>query len=269
MTTNGLIVEPWEAYHAARQTHLTSHALADFRKSPLLYRQKKLGLLPDHDSEAMITGRAVHCLTLEGEDEYKRQFVTGGPVNPKTGLTYGRQTKKFAEWLEEHAEDRCHLSDQQAELVEAVAFSVKAHAEVADALSCGKPELVARTKYCGVDCQIRMDWLVDGNDAILDLKTCEDLDSFEYQANRYGYLYQAAFYQTILANVVGCKLPQMFLVAVEKQAPHRTGMWEVGSDVLRECSFKNKAAIEELEDCAKRNNWPSGYEEIRTIDWME
>jgi hypothetical protein len=96
-----LIDEPEAVYAAKRADHLSSHALADFRKSPWLYRKKQLGLIPDSDSTAYLLGRAAHCLILEGQDEFDARFAVGGPVNPKTGRPFGRDTKAFTAWQAE------------------------------------------------------------------------------------------------------------------------------------------------------------------------
>lgn len=59
--------EPMAVYRARAADHLTSHQLADFRKCPLLYHRKKLGLIPDQDRPAYRLARAraiplpLHC----------------------------------------------------------------------------------------------------------------------------------------------------------------------------------------------------------------
>ena len=72
-----LIAEPDPVYRQQAKQHLSSHALADFRACPLLYRQKQLGLIPESESSAYLLGRAVHCRTLEGEIVFAREFVIG------------------------------------------------------------------------------------------------------------------------------------------------------------------------------------------------
>ena len=47
-----LIRESAEVYQAKAAEYLTSHQLADFRRCPLLYRKKKLGLVEDEDRPA-------------------------------------------------------------------------------------------------------------------------------------------------------------------------------------------------------------------------
>ena len=59
-----IIQEPAEVYHATAKDYLSSHQLADFRKSPLLYNRKKQGLVPDEDRPAYVVGRAAHTLIL-------------------------------------------------------------------------------------------------------------------------------------------------------------------------------------------------------------
>ena len=76
-----------------------SHLLADFRESPALYRRKVSGEITESESSAFVMGRAAHCLILEGGNAFDREYVvTDGPINPRTGESYGRNTKAFAEW---------------------------------------------------------------------------------------------------------------------------------------------------------------------------
>ena len=55
-----LIREPADVYHAKSRQFLSSHKLADFRRCPLLYRRKQLGLIDDVDRPAYLVGRAAH-----------------------------------------------------------------------------------------------------------------------------------------------------------------------------------------------------------------
>lgn len=63
-----ILHEPFREYQAKSKLHLTSHQLADFRRCPLLYHKKKLGLVPDEDRPAYLIGRALHTLVLEGHE---------------------------------------------------------------------------------------------------------------------------------------------------------------------------------------------------------
>lgn len=92
-----LLREPAEMYHVKSKEHLTSHALADFRENPLLYRKRQLGLVVAEDRPAFQVGRAAHTLILEGCDAYRRQYAFGEPTNPATGKLYDSRSKAYQE----------------------------------------------------------------------------------------------------------------------------------------------------------------------------
>ena len=166
-----ILHESAEVYQAKAAEYLTSHQLADFRRCPLLYRKKKLGLVEDEDRPAYLVGRALHTLVLEGHEAFGKEYAVGGPVNPKTGELYGSSTKAFAEWAAQQGKPV--LTFQQHDLVERMAEGVRGHGLARDLLSEGTPEGVVRAEYCQMPCQIRMDWF-DPHRGLVDLKTCDD-----------------------------------------------------------------------------------------------
>jgi hypothetical protein len=260
--TPAIIHEPFSEYQAKSKLHLTSHQLADFRRCPLLYHKKKLGLVPDEDRPAYLVGRALHTLVLEGRNTFEAEFAVGGPINPKTGDFFGATTKAFAEWAE--AQGRPVLTIQQFDLIENMAEGVWAHEEAMELLSNGTAEGVLRAEYCGLPVQIRPDWL-DLPRALVDLKTCDDLTWFEADARRYGYAYQLAFYRAVLMKVFEITIP-VYLIGVEKKEPFRAGVWKIMDDVLAMAQKENEAAIERLKQCQSTDTWPAGYEDIRVFD---
>lgn len=254
--------EPAEAYHAKANEYLSSHQLADFRKCPLLYNRKRLGLISDEDRPAFLVGRALHTLVLEGREQFEAEYAVGGPINPKTGQPFGATTKAFAEWAA--ACGKQVLTEAQLELVERMAEGVRQQQIAVDLLSSGMAEGVVRAEYCGLPCQIRMDW-IDPHRGIVDLKTCDDLTWFEADAKRYGYVYQLAFYRAVLRQVISLPMP-VYLIAVEKKEPFRSGVWQVHDDVLAQAQKENEAAIERLKLCQEADTWPTGYAELRVFD---
>lgn len=257
-----LVREPAEAYHAQSDVFLSSHALADFRKCPQLYHQKKLGLVRDEDRPAYLVGRAVHTLALEGRDRFTAEYAVGGPINEKIGQPFGAGTKAFAEWTAQHGKPV--VTEAQFALVNAMAASVRGHQLATQLLSAGIPEGVVRTEYRGLACQIRMDWY-NPQQGIVDLKTCDDLTWFEADARRFSYGHQMAFYRAVLAQVIGAEMP-VFFIAVEKREPFRCGVWVVTNDTLASARRENEAAIERLKACLATGEWPTGYEECRYFD---
>ena len=195
--------------------------MADFRRSPLLYYRKRAGLLADEDRPAFQLGRAAHTLILEGSSAFQQRFVVGGPINPRTGQPYGVQSKAFSDWSDSQGKEV--LAQSQYDQVCEMAASVKAHDEASQLLSSGHAEVVVRRNYCSKPCQIRMDWF-DPHVGIIDLKTIESLDFFEIDAKRFGYLYQLAFYRSVLTEAIGLTMPAYF-IAIEKA--RTVSLWRV------------------------------------------
>lgn len=257
-----LEAEPAEQYHARSAEYLSSHQLIDFMKCPWLHFKKHSGLIAETDSTAYLIGRAAHSRILEGRDVYEASFALGGPVNPTTGRPFGGNTKAFREWAE--AQGKPVLSHDHVELVENMASGVSMNDEAVDLLLYGRAEGVVRAEYCGVPCQIRIDW-THPHRGIVDLKTCDDLTWFEADAKRYRYTNQLGFYQGVLAEVIAQHVP-VHIVAIEKKEPFRCGVWRVSDDSLAIARGENEAAIRRLISCRENGHWPTGYEDIRLLD---
>ena len=175
---------PAEEYHAASRSgqYMSSHLLATFRESPELYRRKTHGETAEAESPALALGRAAHCLILEGQAAFDEQFlVADGPVNPKTGEPYGKSTKAYAEWIA--AQTREIVSPKDHGFITKLQKSVWTHPTACALLASGAAEGVVRAEYCGVPCQIRMDWFSPEH-GIVDLKTCDSLKWFEAECIR-------------------------------------------------------------------------------------
>ena len=243
---------------------MSSHQLRDFRWCPAYFVRKRAGLVSYSDSPAFLVGRALHCLAIEGRAEYDRRYMTGGPVNEKTGKPYGADTKAHREWAA--AQERDVLTADQAALVEQMADAAASHDVASRWFSGGVGECVARHPLGGVPCQIRIDCL-HPNHGIVDLKTTADIDWFESDARKFGYLHQLAFYRDVLAGAAGVKPGDIpcRLVAVEKDEPFRCGAWTVTPGSLDDCSRQNLAALDQYVRCEASGVWPTRYEEERTF----
>lgn len=257
-----MIDEPADVYHSKAKENLSSHQLMDFIKCPLLHRQKKLGIIPGINSAAFAMGRATHTVILEGEDQFKAEYAIGGPINDKTGRPYGDTTKKFKEWAKEQGKPVVSFDDVL--IIESMRAGFAQNATAVKLISRGRAEGVIRVSMFGFNCQIRVDWL-NPCEGIVDLKTTRNLDGFEEDACFYRYFNQLAFYQDVIYFATGSIVP-VFIVAVEKKAPFRCGVWRMNGDHLVAASKENMAAIKELQVCNNLNQWPSGYENTRTLN---
>jgi hypothetical protein len=262
MQLDFLIRESEKNYREKAKEFLTSHQLADFRKSPALFWKKKQGLIPDEDRPAYALGRAVHVMVLEGGEEFDRRYVVGGPINPRTQKRFGINTKAYMDWA--ITQNKPVLAEEQFELIAQMRASVLAHEIARELLASGVAENVVRAEYCNIPCQIRMDWF-NPKQGFVDLKTCDDLTWFEADARRFQYLHQLAFYQAVLALKAGTEMP-VHLLAVEKKEPFRCGVWRVAEEVLAHARQENEEALNRFKQCLAENIWPSGYEELRIFD---
>jgi len=258
-----LIAEPAEVYHSKRDSYLSSHQLLDYQKSPWLYHKKASGLIPDADSTSFVVGRAAHTRILEGFEVFKCSYAVGGPINPTTGRPFGAGTKAFTEWVAKQGKPV--LTHDQEELIEQLWHGVEMNDAAVNLLNEGVAEGVVRTKYAGMSCQIRIDWL-NPAEGIVDLKTCDDLTWFEGDARRYGYERQLAFYRAVLGEALdGLKVP-VHIIAVEKREPFRAGVWRVSEETLEAAERQNLAAIERLKSSYEDMYWPTGFEDVRILD---
>lgn len=266
---------PAEEYHAATKEnkYTTSHRLNLFRRCPALYRKHITGEIIEGDTEAFIMGRAIHTLTLEGGEKFKAEYIVDdGPVNPKTGKPYGRETKAFKEWAE--TQERPVIGGADFETMMKLSQAVHAHPIAADLLSRGIPEATVRTEWEGEPVQARLDWFDPERGIIADLKTCQDVDRFPFDIRDYGYVTQLAFYKRVL-ELAGYEGPTLraYLIAVEKREPYRVAVAEISACTLEGGNFAevskygvgNEIMLRELISCRAENEWPTRYEDLLTI----
>jgi len=145
-----------------------------------------------------------------------------------------------------------------------MASGVAMNSEAVDLLLYGRAEGVVRAEYCGVPCQARFDW-IHPHRGLIDLKTADHLDYFEADARRFQYAHQMAFYRALIEEVIGQRVP-VYLIGVEKKEPFRCGVWRLSDDTLAIAQRENEAAVRRLVACRKRDEWPTGYEEVRILD---
>ena len=265
--TNFIIHESADEYHARSRSgeFMSSHLLADFRESPALYRRKVSGEIQESESSAFVMGRAAHCLILEGRNAFDREYVVSdGPINPRTGESYGRNTKAFAEWAA--TQEREIISGKDFNYLLKHQRGVRLHPIATELLADGIAEGVVRAEYYSVPCQIRMDWF-SLKCGLVDLKTCDTLHWFESDCRRYGYIQQLAFYRAILRTVTGQNFP-VHIIAVEKNEPFSAGVWKLTDDVLNLAERSNQVALKRFRTCCDSGIWPTGYEDLRIINTL-
>ena len=147
--------------------------------------------------------------------------------------------------------------------------SVALHPVANALLEHGRAEGTVRIALDGEPCQIRMDWFnpdFEGRPVIVDLKTCDNLSFFERDARKYGYPEQLAFYREVFKAASDGVAPDTFIIGIEKREPYRCGVWKLTDGLLDQSADTNQMAMSLLKECRCRNEWPTGYEELRIFD---
>ena len=257
-------------YDKARTQFMGSHLLELFRFSPRQCQWKIQGLIPSSTTSYYEIGTALHCFVLEGAGAFHERYeIAEGPINPKTGNPYGRDTKAFSTWYEEiTATGRQVVSGSEFTQIQMMSEAINETA-ARDLLQYGLPEVTIRGQLHGVQCQSRLDWLDTQNMVLVDLKTTESLSRFEKDFWKYGYNRQLAFYRGMVQGLQTGKDVQVYCVAVEKQEPHRTHCWQLTEATLADADEQNKQNLLQFRQLVAglgwERPWPLSLEFGRSI----
>jgi hypothetical protein len=192
-------------------------------------------------SPAMEFGTAIHTLMLDGEDEFNRQYAVGGPINPKTGESYGRTTKAFSEWLD--TQDGLFVTHEEHRRLLDIRDRLNGHSKAGPTIRTPGANreltIVWDEPVHGqpVRCKARIDWC-HPEVGVLDLKSTRDCSAkaFAKSVADYGYHMQAAWYLLGAERVgLGRNLPYGW-IAVESAPPYGVGLYTL-SDWDRKCGL--------------------------------
>jgi hypothetical protein len=264
-------------YHSSRG--ITYHRLMDFvNLGPRYYYRRHV--TGDHGSaetrDWQDLGRAYHTFALEGEEAFRAKVIS-------TPETYPATPKKKDDPIEQKPwnmganfckdwvagqKDKIVLSPSEYAQAEAIGRNMRADPHAARMLQVGWPEItVIQTENAQfpVPLKCRIDWLAatstDLNSAwaIVDPKGTASFNSFKKDAISYNYNRQLAWYQWLIHQEIGKRLP-CFLVAVEKEHSHRVRVWQVSQDYLDVGHDENTRDLERLRVCYQSNQWPLDHE---------
>ena len=253
--------EPLDAYLAQETEHLTADQLNEFRKDPFIFHKRQTGLLPGEKAHDQDMDRAAVVRTLESRHEFDRQFASGGPVDPKTGKPYDEYSREFREWA--GFQHRIVLTPEQAQRIEHIEYGVRMHPEARRLLADGVAQGVVRCDYRGVSCQSRLDW-ISPTQGLVGMVVCDGLTWLDVTLRSNGVVHHLAFEQALISRIAEADLP-VHVIAVEKRAPHRCGVWLVSKRLVRKARKENEAAIDRFKRCRNNDHWPTGYEKLRVL----
>lgn len=206
---------------------------------------------------AMQIGSALHCLVLEGEEQFQKDYI----LKPE-GLNLA--TKEGKEWKAEAGKKTVlSKSDQLASW-----DAVHGMAESLRRLEWFDPGQSDYRKYNelsvywtadGLDCKARIDRLVLDSDSalILDLKTTDSINYDTFRRKIIGdmnYLFQDAWYREGITAAF--KVPTSFVfVAIERTPPYATALFECSPEMIQEGLAQTSYARQKLAECLKTKQW--------------
>jgi len=220
------------------------------------------------DTTAMLIGRAVHVLVLEGLARFLKLFevIEVGSRNAKAYKELAAQSQKGI------------LLQSEWEMIQGIREAIRSHTMARSLLMHGHRECSAYWSeqfgedWLGMKC--RIDSLQPNRKLIVDLKTTTDAspDQFPREIAKYGYARQMAFYQRGMHQITGDWFAPI-LVAVEKKAPHLIGIYSLDSDSMQLCRDWLQDKLEKYHSWMKtpRSKRTMGYDprifEVRLPQW--
>ena len=219
------------------------HARPEISKSSLDMIHKSIDhfLAPRKPpTDKMRFGTAFHTLILE-PDNFDKQYIQGSGIDGRT--TEGKKEKKEIE--ENKKEGQEVLKFQDYENLMRMKEKTEQHPRFSSYFEVGEPEVSVFWEMQGVGCKCRPDWMIDGGDYIIDLKTSSDAseEGFAKSVANFRYHVQDAWY-TKGVQVATRKSPIFVFIVVENVAPFSVAIyvlkarskdygWQVADNDLR------------------------------------
>lgn len=253
---------PASEYHAIKALSASGAKL--LLRSPAHYLESMTN--PREPSAAMKLGTLTHTLFFEPE-KFEQEFAISPRFDMRT--TIG---KKAAQEFQDDNQGKTILDEAQYSRAKAIASAAQENPVVKEYFEeSGDAEVTMLWDQHKVPCKARVDFLC--GDVMLDLKTCQDAspEGFARQIATYKYHLQAAHYADGFLAVSGIELKKFVFIAVESEAPHAVGIYELDAKSL----LAGKRAMREAADAyilatdkpQKRYYYTRGVQTISIPQW--
>lgn len=174
---------------------------------------------------------------------------------------------------EVRAAGRIPMTQKDFDAIDGPAEAVLAHSGARQLLTQpgdAEVSVFATDPETGVDVRARFDFLPRASEGLrigVDLKSTRDASKreFEKAVARYEYGIQRAWYVDTLYMVTGEPAEMVFL-AVEKEPPYLTGIYQLPTIWARKGHLAAKRAREVFAECTETNVWPGLPETVQILD---
>ena len=271
---------PWSGKMMDQQYHgsdiakqfLSSTMLKELAKSPAHLRYM-LDADTAHDTPALILGRAIHCMALEGEEEFNKHF---GEKKLSWATKEGKKEKERFNSLGLTA-----LSGDDMATVKGFTDAFNHHEAVCQLVVDGENPKFEETvlwvdEESGLGCRAKIDLCDSGVILVIDLKSTQNADPEVFIRGdfwKYKYHLQAAHYAAgWMAATKSTIPPDFYFYAGEKTPPYCSKVFKVSDRVIAYAMKERRKLINVYKECLTENEWPGYEESIYTIHlptWIE
>lgn len=238
------------------QYGLSKHELDNFAVAPSYYLHRKQQEWKP--SRSMEMGTLIHALVLEG----RKEFAVGPQVD--------RRTKDGkAEW-QAFCEDNIGLTivnDEEAAVIKGCYESALPLLGKVKADFNSDVEISMFWQRKGIHCKGRPDLIgeINGELAIVDLKTTNDIRNFDSSFYRFRYDVQASWYQRGAKAAMNLEeLPAFWFLVVDTEAPHLVQFMRCSSELLEQANARVEEDLTYFKQCQTDDVWP-GLPETKLI----
>jgi exodeoxyribonuclease VIII len=249
-----------ENYHADT-THFSKSALDKIAKSPRHYWARYLAppekRVRDRSKELEV-GTALHILVLE-QDSFQDRVA----IAPDLDMRYKDSREKMMRFQDEHGH-KTIIDRSDYDALQYMRDSIMDHPYARAALT---GEMLIEQTYTWTDpdtlapCKCRYDTINTSLGISVDLKSTKDASPSGFAASvaRYRYHVQEAFYGDGYASSEGSAALPWFFVAVEKEPPYITAVYQLDDEAVRIGRALYKRDLATAMRCRQQNRWP-GYD---------
>ena len=245
-----------------------------YEKTPAHFRCEE-----DHpqavETDAMREGRAVHAAILEPK-RFEADFTDESPINKKTGAPFGTRTKTYEAWASKvRAAGQEPLANPKVYYRE-IGAAVLAHPYAGPLLDQMQKEVSFQWRdgetgllLKGRADALRMLWQPR---ILVEIKSCASAAprQFGYDAYRYGYLWQLAYYADGILAATGQPVEEVQIIAVEKELPYGVAVYRVDPYQLALGRDQVRDTLRQLAQCLRYGDWPGypeGVEDLQIPAW--
>lgn len=244
---------PMQDYRAMEG--LSKHELDNFSVAPSYYKFRKTQEWKP--SRSMELGTLIHSLVLEG----RRDFAVGPEVD--------RRTKAGKEEWQAFCEDNLGKIVVNADEAAVIEGCLRACEPLMEYVFFDEGDVEASMFWerDGVQCKGRPDLIgqINGQRALIDLKTVNGIQGFDSSFYRYRYDVQAAWYQFGYQQAAGTKeAPGFWFLVVDTEAPHLAQFMRPSSELLANANMKIEQELAHFKRCQQGDEWP-GLPEFKLI----